>query len=185
LQIQKFASGGVHLLANGGDTILGNSIQATGGGYDSPSDPGFGGGGGVFIEGVAGNVIGDSSLAKRNEITTYYMGVHLAGTGADKNQVLGKVIGTDGSHLANISDSAYYGVLVFNGSGNTIGGADSSSKNVLGGAGSTLSVTAMTIPAIPFTLPAMSSRAILLVRTRPAVKRSWLIRSEGLGWTET
>jgi hypothetical protein len=128
LQIQNFANGGIHLLTYGNDRILGNNIQNTGFGYYSPNDQNFGGGGGVYIDGVAGNIIGGTTLDARNELANSGVPVHIAG--ASNNQVLGNVIGTDGT--ADLA-SSYMGVLVNDASYNTIGGTAPGSKNVITG----------------------------------------------------
>jgi Right handed beta helix region len=131
LQIQNFAEGGIHLLTNGNDCILGNSIQNMGFTfYDSPNDPFAGGGGGVYIDGVACNTIGGTTLDARNEFAYGdYVEVHIAGAGASNNQVLGNVIGTDGT--SQLDSNCRMGVLISNASHNTIGGTATGSKNVI------------------------------------------------------
>src|SRR5205807_1033557 len=130
LQIQNFANGGIHLLTSGNDSIVGNSIQNMGyAAYDSPNDPVFGGGGGVYIDGVASNIVGGTTLDARNELTNDAAAVHIAGAGASNNQVLGNVIGTDGT--AQLVSNSHWGVVIVNASHNTIGGTAPGSKNVI------------------------------------------------------
>jgi parallel beta-helix repeat protein len=133
LQIQNFTEGGIHLLSSGNDTVVGNSIQSTGGGYGSPNDPAtvLGGGGGVYVDGVSGNVIGGGTLDARNELTYDWIGIQIAGASASNNQVLGNVIGTDGSTSMPFDSSLEFGVLVLNASANTIGGTATGDGNVI------------------------------------------------------
>ncbi len=131
LQIQNFANGGIHLLTAGNDSILGNNIQYVGFGGD-PNDQNFGGGGGVYIDGVAGNIIGGATLDARNKFWYDGISVDIRGAGARNNQVLGNVIGTDGT-TEQTSGSSFMGVLINDASDNTIGGTAPCSKNVITG----------------------------------------------------
>jgi hypothetical protein len=131
LQIQNFANGGIHLLTHGNDSILGNNITNAGVGYASPNAFLFGGGGGVYIDGVAGNIIGGTTLDARNKFWDDRVSVQIAGAGASNNQVLGNVIGTDGT--AEQPSYSYTGVLIDGASDNTIGGTAPGSKNVITG----------------------------------------------------
>lgn len=128
LQIQNFANGGIHLLTYGKDSILGNNIPDAGGGYGSPNNIFFGGGG-VFIDSVAGNTIGGTTLDARNKFWNDFVSVNIAGAGASNNQVLGNVIGTDGT--TEQTGGSYEGVFIDGASDNTIGGTAPGSKNVI------------------------------------------------------
>jgi uncharacterized repeat protein (TIGR03803 family) len=127
LQIQNFANGGIHLLKSGNDSILGNKIQNTGGDGGSPNDIFFFGGATcVYIDGVSGNTIGGTTPDKQNELAVGDA-VEIAGAGgaASNNQVLGNLIGTDGTAVLP-SD---FGIFIIDASDNTI------SKNVIAGGG--------------------------------------------------
>src|SRR5262249_25442066 len=129
LQIQNFVDGGIHLLTHGNDSILGNNIPYAGFGYGTPQS--FGGGG-VYIDGVAGNIIGGTTLDARNKFSYDDLPVHIAGAGASDNQVLGNVIGTDGT-ADQTSSGSFLGILINGASDNTIGGTAPGSKNVITG----------------------------------------------------
>jgi hypothetical protein len=135
LQIQNFMSG-IHLMTNGSNSILGNRIDNAGNGYASPADVGFCAGGEVYIDDCADNTIGGTTLAARNQFTNYALtdyangglglGIQIAGTQAQNNQVLGNLIGTDGNQAL---PTGIYDILIWNASSNTIG-----PSNVIAGA---------------------------------------------------
>jgi uncharacterized repeat protein (TIGR03803 family) len=127
LQIQNFSAGAIHLLTNGNDRVLGNRIQNTGGDGGSPNDIFFFGGATcVYIDGVSGNTIGGTTPDEQNELAAGDA-VEIAGavTAASNNQVLGNLIGTDGTAVVP-SD---FGIFIIDASDNTI------SKNVIAGGG--------------------------------------------------
>jgi hypothetical protein len=90
---------------------------------------------GVIIEGAPGNTIGGTmpgagNIASGNDSN----GVRIQGSGATGNLVQGNYIGTDATGAAALGNSLA-GVLIWEGSGNTVGGTKSAARNVVSGNG--------------------------------------------------
>ena len=83
---------------------------------------------GVLIDSSSNNRIGRAEAKARNLISGNFYGVYILGS-ASGNRVEGNFIGTDSSGRGELGNR--HGVTVNNASGNTIGGADASARNVI------------------------------------------------------
>jgi len=96
---------------------------------------------GVLLEGAPSNIIGGPSVVRQVISGNAGNGVEMSGAGASGNQVLGciiglnvtggSVVGVGGKRLGNGRN----GVLISGASGNTIGGASTSARNIISGNG--------------------------------------------------
>ena len=90
-------------------------------------------GDGLFVNGSANNIIGGTTPAARNVISgNNGRGVHLSGTGATANVVLGNCIGTDLAGTARVGNGGD-GVAILSAAFNTIGGTAIGARNVISG----------------------------------------------------
>jgi hypothetical protein len=129
------AGSGVAIEGASGNTVAGNLI-----GTDPSGAPALGNASGVqLFGGASGNIIGGTDPFAQNVISGNLSGgVLIDDGGTSGNVVAGNLIGTapgGGSALPNGSAAVPAdGVFIFNGAtGNTVGGPDSSSRNVIAG----------------------------------------------------
>jgi hypothetical protein len=127
LVINRFASNGVLMMTNGGNTLAGNYIglDATGT-LAAPN-----GQKGVILQ-CAGNTVGGLAPADRNVIAgNGSHGMQLYTTAAANNKILGNYIGTNAAGAAAVPNGGC-GITVAGGS-NVIGGAVAGARNVISG----------------------------------------------------
>ncbi len=133
LVINRFGSHGIQLRTNGSNTITGNYVGTDLTGTVALAN-GTGGGNraGVFVDGVASNTIGGSSVGAGNVISGHSTGagVEFFSSGATGNVVQGNRIGTNAAGTAALPNGV--GVSVEIGS-NTIGGAAAGAGNLISG----------------------------------------------------
>ncbi len=123
-------------IAGGGspNQVSGNLI-----GTDSSGSSALGNIVGIYINGASGNEIGGTVSSSGNTVSgNSSVGVEIYGSGSTANLVEGNIIGlaSDGhSALRNINGQFVQptGVFILNASGNVIGGANSSARNVISG----------------------------------------------------
>lgn len=89
------------------------------------------GGVGVLVEHAPGNQIGGTTADDRNIISGNVEGVLLFGSGASSNMVQGNYIGTD--RFGTVALGNRVGVVVDRAPNNTIGGAPTAGRNLIGG----------------------------------------------------
>jgi hypothetical protein len=90
---------------------------------------------GIYIDNVAGNLIGGTTAAARNVISgNKIAGVEIINAGATGNSVQGNYIGVDATGNAPLGNIAA-GVDITGASTNLIGGAPTGAGNVIGGSG--------------------------------------------------
>jgi hypothetical protein len=116
--------GGVSLLTNGGNLIVGNYI-----GTDAAGTAARANFYGVFISGP-NNTVGGTTAGARNLISGNGEGVAIVGSGATGNQVLGNYIGTDAAGTAAVAN--FYGLSIST-SNNTVGGTAAGARNLISG----------------------------------------------------
>jgi titin len=125
LVINRFARNGIGIVNAGSNRIEGNFI-----GTDVTGLIDRGNAIGVLILQTGGNVIGGNTAAARNLIAGNNTGVSIdRGSG---NTVAGNFIGLAADGQADLGNDAY-GVLVFDATQNTIGGAAAADRNVISG----------------------------------------------------
>ena len=111
-------------------TAVSNQIQGNFVGVDVTGTNRLGNGtDGINLFGAVGNLIGPSNVISGNAGSGVYL--YLS---ANSNRVQGNLIGTDCKGVNAISNSAH-GVTIVGGVGNTIGGTNSVSRNVISGNG--------------------------------------------------
>jgi streptogramin lyase len=114
--------------AASGNVLLGNYVGLNpGGGSDFGNTLD-----GVIIDNATDNVIGGTDPAARNDIAGNNWGVTINGAGATGNRILGDFIGTGADGITDIGN-ALDGVRIVGSPGNTIGGTDPGSGNVISG----------------------------------------------------
>jgi hypothetical protein len=114
-------------LAATGNTVAGNYI-----GTDVSGTAAIPNSQGILVDNAPGNTVGGILASAANVISGNQVhGVRLFGDGSDGNVVRGNLIGTDSTGLAALGNTN--GVQVLGGDNNTIGGASSSSRNVISG----------------------------------------------------
>jgi hypothetical protein len=124
LVINRCNGSGIRLVSNGANLIEGNFIGTDPTGYSYFDNPQIG----VFIDSSSNNRIGRAEAKARNLISGNYYGVAFSGS-ASGNRVEGNFIGTDSSGRGELGN--YYGVIVSNVLGNTIGGIEAAARNVI------------------------------------------------------
>jgi len=118
---------GVLISGANGNVVQGNDI-----GTDAGGSSALGNEFGVDINAAAsGNVVGGTAAGTRNVISGNAFGVDLASGG---NVVEGNFIGTDATGTKAVANE-FFGVVITNGSGNTIGGSSTAARNVISGNG--------------------------------------------------
>jgi hypothetical protein len=119
---------GIVLETNGGNVIEGNYI-----GTDPSGVVNLGNGGdGVRLYNTSNNTIGGMLPAARNVISgNENAGVWISGTAATTNTVQGNYIGTNASGTAVIGN--LHGVILADGSNNSIGGPSAGAGNIISG----------------------------------------------------
>ncbi|MFB2921046.1 S8 family serine peptidase [Aerosakkonema funiforme] len=85
---------------------------------------------GVSIFNAPNNIIGGTSPAARNLISSNYTGVNIGGVSATGNLVQGNYIGTDVTGSQGLGNN-FAGVSIFGGSNNTIGGTANGTGNTI------------------------------------------------------
>jgi parallel beta-helix repeat protein len=119
LVIRNFSGHGINIDTFGGNTIEGNRIEANGGS-------------GVLIFSSSNNLIGGLTAAARNVISgNGSSGVEILGLSAT-NRIQGNYLGTDASGSAAVPNGLD-GILIFNSSGNVIGGTVGGARNIISG----------------------------------------------------
>ncbi|HNB64921.1 MAG TPA: DUF4347 domain-containing protein, partial [Rhodocyclaceae bacterium] len=129
LTIRNFGHYGIYLTGGGGNLIAGNYIGTDASGAAAAANHW-----GIVVDNSAGNVIGGTTAAARNLISgNLNDGINLSGSGATGNLVEGNYIGTNAAGTAALGNAGV-GVAVGAGaSGNTIGGASASARNLISG----------------------------------------------------
>jgi parallel beta-helix repeat protein len=116
-----------------GDVIEGNWI-----GIDVTGVNALGNGAtgiGVFLNNAPNNTVGGSTASASNVISgNGQAGVTILGRSSTGNRIEGNVIGAspDGGLLRTTASSQFVGVLLQDAAGNTVGGADAESSNLIG-----------------------------------------------------
>jgi hypothetical protein len=136
LIINRCRTAGLLMQNAGGNTIAGNFIGTDSNGTVARSNIGSG----LSINSSASNVIGGTTPAARNLISSNSAGISISG-GATSNVVSGNLIGTNAAGTGSLPNST--GVAI-NAPGNTIGGLTASARNIISGnsSGVTLSTGA-------------------------------------------
>jgi hypothetical protein len=130
LVISSFTASGILLEDKGGNVIDGNYIGTDNWGLVRRDNSR-----GIYIDNVAGNLIGGTSAAARNVISgNKIAGVQIVNAGATGNSVQGNYIGVDATGNAPLGNIAV-GVDITGASWNLIGGASTGAGNVIGGSG--------------------------------------------------
>jgi Periplasmic copper-binding protein (NosD) len=122
----------------GGDTIQGNwiGLDATGLGALGNGTPGQTTGVGVFLNDAPNNTIGGTTPAASNAISgNGQTGVTIFGQSSTGNLIEGNVIGASptGGLLSSTAPAQSRGVLIQDAAGNTIGGVNATSSNLIRG----------------------------------------------------
>ena len=126
LTINRFGRAGIRITGNGGNIVDGNFIGTS---IDGTSA--FGNGFGVLIHESSDNLVGGISVERRNVISgNLDVGVAVTG-GGSRNRIRGNYIGTDVLAVAAIPNSD--GVVIYQSSGNTVGGTSAASRNIISG----------------------------------------------------
>lgn len=86
---------------------------------------------GVFVNGAPGNFIGGPATGQGNLVSGNAAGIEIYDSGATGNLVVGNHVGLDQAGTKAIANSI--GVLLFGAPGNTVGGTDPGSANVISG----------------------------------------------------
>ena len=127
LVVNRFGGNGVALLSKGGNTVVGNYIGTDASGSAAAPN----GGQGVLVQ-TSGNVIGGVGALARNDISgNTNNGIQLYTTAASGNAIRGNYIGVNAAGTAAVANGKC-GVSVAS-AGNTIGGSNSGSRNVISG----------------------------------------------------
>ena len=101
-------------------------------GTDVSGTTAIGGRYGVWIDHSSGTDIGGANPSDRNIISGNFSGVHVDGAGADSNTIRNNYIGTDVTGTADLGNSNA-GVVLFNGSTNTLVGGSTTEGNLISG----------------------------------------------------
>ena len=117
-------------------TTTGNVIQTNLLGTDRTGSVALpNGGAGISLSNAVSNTIGGTTMAQANLISgNAAFGVELAGSATTGNLIQDNGIGTDISGTATVPNTLF-GIVLFQGSGNTIGGSTSGTGNVVSGNG--------------------------------------------------
>ena len=127
LIINLFASDGINLNTNGGNTVAGCYIGTNAAGTAAAAN----GGHGIAIIGVAGNTIGGTTAADRNVISGNGVTGVLLQAGANSNAIVGNYIGTDATGTAAIAN--INGIEINGATTNAIGGTTAGAGNLISG----------------------------------------------------
>ena len=127
LDISDFPGNGITLSNGSGSVIQGNFIGcALDGATKLPN-----GNHGIMLYNSASNVVGGATALARNVVVdSKNDGIHLEGTGAFGNQVLGNIIGLDHTGLIQEGVSGN-GVVVSNAAWNLVGGTNTGAGNLI------------------------------------------------------
>lgn len=115
-----------------GSESSGNTIAANYIGTDASGSAALGNEYGLRITAANGNRIGGTNPAERNLISGNETGIYIAGAGAGGNRIQGNYIGLDASGNALLANRQL-GIYVNGASGNEIGGASETARNVIVG----------------------------------------------------
>ncbi|MCP4629396.1 MAG: tandem-95 repeat protein [bacterium] len=118
-----------------GSTTSSNIVQGNYIGTDpGGSLSGFGNGeNGIIIYGAPGNTVGGTASGCHNVISANKKsGVHIEGSGASLNEILGNYIGTNAAGDAALANT-HFGIRIVNAPQNTIGGTSTAAKNIISG----------------------------------------------------
>jgi len=129
LVVNRFAGSGIWIWYEGGNRIIGNFI-----GTDISGTFDFGNGlDGLLVQEASNNLIGGTSLGTRNIVSgNNHYGIFIYGTNATGNRIEGNYVGPDVTGTLEVGNS-WGGILVAYASGNTIGGTDLNSGNIISG----------------------------------------------------
>ena len=128
LVIDNFSQYGVNV-QSANNTIAGNFI-----GIDQTGTSAAANGYGIYVNNVANNVIGGTTVASRNVISgNSNDGVYVTGALATNNLIQGNYIGTNASGTAAIGNGAMGVRITGNAAGNAIGGAAAVAGNLISG----------------------------------------------------
>ena len=127
LCINRFNSNGVTIASYGSNAVegcwIGLGLDGTTVRANSQN--------GILITNSANNTIGDTTAAARNFVSGNTLtGVHIGGSTATNNTILGNVIGLGSNNVAKAN--AVYGVRL-NAPGNLVGGTAAAARNVISG----------------------------------------------------
>ena len=126
LVINQFGRAGIRIVGNNGNIVDGNFIGTS---IDGSSP--LGNGTGILIHESSDHLVGGPSVERRNIISgNEYTGVSIS-RGGSRNRIRGNYIGTDVLGVAAIPNGE--GVVVFESSGNTVGGTSADSRNIISG----------------------------------------------------
>ena len=110
-----------------GNKIIGNYIGTTSDGLSASGNINHG----IYINGAPGNFIGGVNPGEGNTISSNQRnGIHLEGTDISGNKIEGNLIGTNSLGIAPLGNNQ--GVHI-DGSGITVGGTSSGSRNIISG----------------------------------------------------
>ena len=109
-----------------GNVVLGNRIGTNAAGTGEISNTY-----GVQIDNASENTIGGTSAAAGNLISGNSEGVYINGSEAVDNVIEGNRLGTDPAGVSAIPN--FYGVAIFGGTANTIGGTNAGAGNLISG----------------------------------------------------
>ena len=127
LAINRFEDSGIRIDTGTGNSVTGNFIGTNLAGTASLGNFNRG----VLIVGSTGNSIGTTSAAGANVISGNF-GTGISITGGGSAAVRNNFIGTDKNGTAIVANTQE-GVRIVDSSGSTIGGANSSSRNIISG----------------------------------------------------
>ena len=130
LSIYGFPGNGLTLSNGSGSVIQGNDF-----GWNlSAAQTVVNGKNGIMIYNSASNVIGGTSAGRQNVVVTSGNdGIHIEGTNAIGNRVLGNIVGMLPSGTGNSVGVGGNGIVITNASGNFIGGTNAGAGNVSSG----------------------------------------------------
>jgi len=130
LSIYGFPGNGLTLSNGSGSVIQGNDF-----GWNlSAAQAVVNGKNGIMIYNSASNVIGGASAGTQNVVVTSGNdGIHIEGTNAIGNRVLGNIVGMLPSGTGNSVGAGGNGIVITNASGNFIGGTNAGAGNVSSG----------------------------------------------------
>ncbi|MCP5184674.1 MAG: DUF4347 domain-containing protein, partial [Pseudomonadales bacterium] len=138
LVLQNFGDTGLAIDNTSGHTVVGNYIGTNAAGTAAAANHL-----GINIWDSSGNTIGGTTAAERNIISgNSNIGIYVGGA-SDNNIIQGNYIGTNATGTAALPNT-WYGVLIQNSNGNTLGGTASGAGNVISGNNVGVSLTSGT-----------------------------------------